>query len=72
MQSAISRKSSHKKEKRVVSFTHEQNIICRQTGLDSIGHEHTIICWQLFAGHMVGSLIMKKKKIASIDNNIYY
>ena len=24
----------------MVSFTHEQNIICRQTGLDSIGHEH--------------------------------
>ena len=27
----FSRKSNHKKEKRVVSFTHEQNIICSQT-----------------------------------------
>ena len=30
----FSRKSDRKKEKSVVSFTHEQNIICSQTQLD--------------------------------------
>ena len=33
-----------------------------QTQLDDIAHEQTIICRQLFAGHMVGSRPMKKKK----------
>ena len=37
------RKSNRKKEKSVVSFTHEQNIICCQTQLDEIAHEQTII-----------------------------
>ena len=46
----------------MVSFTHEQNIICCQTLLDGIAHEHTIIGRQLFAGHMVGSQPMKRKK----------
>ena len=42
---------------------HEQNIICSQvTLLDSIAHEQTIICRQLFAGHVVGSQPMKRKK----------
>ena len=52
-------------EKSVVSFTHEQNIICSQTlkqQLDDIAHEQTIICRQLFAGHVVGSQPMKRKK----------
>ena len=40
--------------KRVLSFTHEQNIICSQK-LDDIAHEQTIICRHLFAGHVVGS-----------------
>ena len=39
----FSRKSDCKKEKSVVSFTHEQNIICSQTKLDDIVHEQTII-----------------------------
>ena len=30
--------------------------------LNDIAHEHTIICRQLFAGHMVGSRPMKRKK----------
>ena len=47
-------KSNHKKDNSVVSFTHEQNIICSQTQLDEIAHEQTIICGQLFAGHVVG------------------
>ena len=46
----------------MVSFTHEQNIIHSQTKLDDIVHEQTIICRQLFAGHMVGSWPMKRKK----------
>ena len=46
----------------MVSFTHEQNIICSQTQLDDIAHEQTIICRQLFAGHVVGFQPMKRKK----------
>ena len=58
----FSRKSDRKKEKSTVSFTHVQNIICSQTQLDGIAHEQTIICRQLFAGHMVGSRPMKRNK----------
>ena len=61
----------------MVSFTHVQNIICSQTQLDSIAHEQTIICRQLFAGHVVGSRPMKRKKnllqmiiLFSISNNL--
>ena len=53
---------SRKNVSRVVSFTHEQNIICSQTQLDDIAHEQTIICRQLFAGHVVGFQPMKRKK----------
>ena len=55
-------KSYRKKEKSTVSFTHAQNINCSQTQLDGIAHEQTIICRQLFAGHVVGSRPMKRKK----------
>ena len=41
---------------------HEQNIFCSQTLLDGIAHEQSIICRQLFAGHVVGSRPMKRKK----------
>ena len=58
----FSRKSDSKKERSTVSFTHVQNIICSQTQLDGIAHEQTIICRQLFAGHVVGSWPMKRKK----------
>ena len=34
----------------MVSFMHEQNIICSQTQLHDIVHEQTIIGRQLFAG----------------------
>ena len=37
----FSHKSNCKKEKNMVSFMHEQNIICSQTKLDEIGHEQT-------------------------------
>ena len=46
----------------MVSFTHEQNSICSQKQLNDIAHEHTIICRQLFAGHLVGSRPMQGKK----------
>ena len=46
----------------MVSFTHKQNIICSPTQMDDIAHEQTIICRQLFAGHVLGSLPMKRKK----------
>ena len=55
-------KSDRKKEKSMVSFMQEPNIICSQTLLDSIAHEQTIICRQLFSGHVVGSRPMKRKK----------
>ena len=58
----FSRKSDHKKEKGMVSFTHEQNSICSQKQLNDTAHEHTIICRKLFAGHVVGSWPMKRKK----------
>ena len=56
----------------MVSFTHEQNIICSQTQLDDIAHEQTIICRQLFAGHLVGFRPMKRKKsLRRIMNAIF-
>ena len=55
----FSRKGNRKKEKSTVSFTHVHNIICSQTQLDGIAHEQTII---FFAGHVVGSWLMKRKK----------
>ena len=56
----------------MVSFTHEQNIICSQTQLDDILHEQTIICWQLFAGHVVGSRQEKEQQLSSNDNVIFF
>jgi len=46
----------------MVTITHEQNIICSKRHLDGTTHEQTIICRQLFAGDMVGSWPMKRKK----------
>ena len=58
----FSRTSDRKKEKSLVSFTHDQSIICSQTQLDDIAHEQTIICRQLFAGHLVDFRPIKKRK----------
>ena len=58
----LSCKSDHKKEKSMVSFTHEQNIICSQTLLDGIAHDQTTICRQLIVGHVVDFRPMKRKK----------
>ena len=44
-------------EKRKVWFVYA----CNQTQLDDFAHEQTFICRQLFAGHMVGFWLMKKK-----------
>ena len=46
----------------MVSVAHEQNSICSQKQLNDIAHEPTIICRELFAGHVVGSWAMKRKK----------
>ena len=54
----FSRKSDRKKEKSMVSFTHEQNIICSQTLLDGIAHEQIIICRQLFAGQVANDNVL--------------
>ena len=53
----------------MVLIAHEQNIICSKTHIDGTTHEQTIICRQLFAGHVVGSRPMKRKENASNDNN---
>ena len=67
-QSAIFTQEQSQGGENTVSFMHEQNIRCSKTQLDGIAHEQTIICRQLFAGHMVGSRPMKrKKKFASND-----
>ena len=58
----FSGKSDRKEEKSVVSFTHDQNIICSQPELDDIANEQTFTCRQLFAGHVVGCRPMKRKK----------
>ena len=58
----FSSKSDAKKQKSAVSFMHENNIICSQTQLGDNEHEKTIICRQLFAGYVVGSGPMKRKK----------
>ena len=52
---------ARERERSVFSFKHEEYIICSQTQLDDIAHEQTIICRQLFAGH-VGSRPIKKRK----------
>ena len=59
---AITEFNNCKKEKSTVSVTLEQNIICSQTLLDGIADEQTIICRELFAGHMVGFRPVKRKK----------
>ena len=53
----------------MVSFTHEQNIICSQILLDDIAHEQTITCRQLIFRPSDGlSAIEKKEKFRSNDN----
>jgi len=42
----------------MVKITHEQIRLF----LDRIMHEQTIICWQLFAGHVVSPRPIKRKE----------
>ena len=59
----------------MVSSTHEQNSICSPKELNGIAHEQTISCRQLFAGHVVGSRPMKRKKHLHrmiINNDVLY
>ena len=57
----------------MVSFTHEQNIICSQTQLYNIEHGQIIICRQFFAGHVVGfSTNEKEVKFALNDTVLNY
>ena len=55
----------------MVSFTHEQNSICSQKQLNDIAHEHTIICRQLFAGHVHGGLSANEKEETFASNDNY-
>ena len=41
---------------------HMSRILFSQTQLDDIAHKQTVICRQLFAGHLVGFRPMKRKK----------
>ena len=52
----------HFSHENVVPISHEQNIICSKTLLDGTTHEQTIICRQLFEGHLVDSRPMERKK----------
>ena len=56
-------RSQKGKKRGLISFTaHEQKIILSQTQFNDIAHEQIIFCWQLFAGHVMGSWQMKRKK----------
>ena len=60
----FSRKSDHKKDKSVILFRIEKNIIWL---------EQTTICRQLFAGHVVGFWPMKRKNnLHWMINTIYF
>ena len=58
----------------MVSFTHDQSIICSQTQFDDIAHEQTIICRQLFAGHVVDFRPIKRRENLHrmIMNNLFF
>ena len=58
---------SHFSLENVVPITHGQNIICSKARLHGITHEQTIICRQLFAGHVMDSRPMERKKKNRIE-----
>ena len=57
----VTKERSQEGEKRVFIYAWA-GLICSQKQLNDIAHEHTIICRQLSAGHLVGSRPMKRKK----------
>ena len=73
----FSRKSDHKKDKSVVSFTHEQNIICGQT----LKAKHSWTTLPMSRPLFVGSYLQvtwwtfsaneKEEQFASNDNEVY-
>ena len=53
----------------MLSFTHEQNIICSQTKLDDRAHEQTIILYALIRrSRRELSANEKEEKLATNDN----
>ena len=58
----FTQETSQEGEKHPFINMHEQNVIGSQTQLNDIAYEHTIISRQLFAGLMVDSRPMKRKK----------
>ena len=62
------RNSDRKKEKGVVSFTNDPNIIFSQTHLDNIVHEQTII-WRAAICRSRGGLSANEKEEKSATND---
>ena len=58
----FTQEASQEGEKHRFINMHEQNVIGSQTQLNNIAYEHPIISRQLFAGLMVDSRPMKRKK----------
>ena len=58
----FTQEASQEGEKHPFINMHEQNVIGSQTQLNDIAYEHTIISRQLFAGLIVDSRPMKRKK----------
>ena len=59
----------------MVSFMHEQNIICSQTQLDDIVHEKTVICWSnggLSTNEKEETFASNDNIIAPLEKNIFY
>ena len=56
----------------MVPITHEQNIIYSKTRLDGTTHEQTIICRQLFAGHVVDSRPIEREEKTHRMIIVYY
>lgn len=54
----------------MVTIMHEQNIIFSKSHLDSTTYEQTIICGQLFAGHVVGYKAEPHTQKTSLDRSV--
>ena len=55
--------TAHGSDESVVAATHDQSILCSKTHSDGTMLEPTIICRQLFAGHVKGYGSMKQEKM---------
>jgi len=54
----------------MVTIMHEQNIIFSKTHLESTTYEQTIICGQLFAGHVVGCQAEPHSQKTLLDRSV--